>query len=188
MAVTHHTAESQSLTSDLVLGLFDGLDNALWAYGFATILFAGALSIYLPLGLTIILTGWALLGLFVAITSSSKVHITSIDEQAVVILASTATLMVGAMGAEAAGPRGLATLLALMAITALAVSGAFILVGRYRLTRLLELLPYPVICGFMAGVGWLLLDAAVYVTVDANVSRRSARPAGGTGQGLTSCC
>jgi len=36
-------------------------------------LFAGALSAFLPLGVTVILFGWALLGLFVALTSAWRV-------------------------------------------------------------------------------------------------------------------
>ncbi len=156
--------------SNLVLGLFDGVDSALWGYGFATILFAGALTPFLPLGVTIILLGWGLLGLFVAVTSANRVHIASIDEQGVVILASAASLLVAQLGPAVTGPEGLSTMLVLMAVTSLSVAMAFMLVGHLRLARLLELLPFPVICGFMAGVGWLLLDAAVYVTVDEPLS------------------
>ncbi len=163
-------SRKRNLLSDGVLGLFDGLDNALWGYGFATILFSGALTPFLPLGVTLILIGWGLLGLFVALTSDSRVHIAAVDEQGVVILASAATLLVGHMGPDITGARGLSTMLAMMAGTSLLVSVAFIIVGHFRLARLLELLPFPVICGFMAGVGWLLLDAAVYVTVDHPIS------------------
>ena len=152
--------------SDSALGVFDGMDSALWGYGFATILFAGALTPFLPLGVTIVLLGWGLIGLFVGLTSASRVHIASVDEQGVVILASAATLLTAQLGPDIAGPRGISTMLALMALTSLAVAVAFVLVGHLRLARLLELLPFPVICGFMAGVGWLLLDAAVFVTVD----------------------
>jgi SulP family sulfate permease len=165
------SSKSNAVLSDIVIGLFDGLDNVLWCFGFATILFAGALSVFLPLGISIILTGWALLGIFVAATSKVRVHLTSIDEQAVVILASAGVLMVAQMGESvAAGPRGLTTFLALIVLTSVAVALSFVLIGRFRLARLLELLPYPVICGFMAGVGWLLLDAAVYVTVGESIS------------------
>lgn len=153
-----------------MLGLFDGVDSALWGYGFATILFAGALTPFLPLGVTIILVGWGLIGLFVALTSADRVHIASIDEQAVVILASAAGLLGAQLGPAVAGPEGLSTMLALMAVTSLCVAIAFMIVGHLRLARLLELLPFPVICGFMAGVGWLLLDAAVFVTVDEPLS------------------
>ncbi len=156
--------------SDAVFGLFEGLDNALWAYGFATILFAGALTPFLPLGVLIILVGTGLIGLWVALTSASRVHIANIDEQAVVILASVGTLLTAQLGPEIDGPRGLSTMLALMAMTSLAVVVAFVVVGHLRLARVLELLPFPVICGFMAGIGWLLLNAAVFVTVDSHIS------------------
>lgn len=161
---------TSSWFSDLVYGLFEGLDNSLWGYGFATILFAGALTPFLPLGVLIILVGTGLIGLWVALTSSTRVHIAGIDEQAVVILASAATLLAAQLGPDITGPRGLSTMLALMAMTSLFVAIAFTTVGHLRLARLLELLPFPVICGFMAGVGWLLLDAAVFVTVDHNIS------------------
>lgn len=163
-------AKKRTLLSDGLLGLFDGLDNALWGYGFATILFSGALTPFLPLGVTLILVGWGLLGLFVALTSDSRVHIAAVDEQGVVILASAAALLVAHLGPEITGPKGLSTMLAMIAGTSLMVSVAFIVVGHFRLARLLELLPFPVICGFMAGVGWLLLDAAIYVTVDHPIS------------------
>jgi SulP family sulfate permease len=44
------------------------------------------------------------------------------------------------------------------------------MVGHYRLSRLLELMPYPVICGFMAGIGWLLLEAGVGIAVNQPIS------------------
>lgn len=156
--------QSRSMASDVVLGLFDGIDNALWSYGFATILFAGSLSVFLPTGLTLILVGWALFGVYVAVTSKARVHLVNIDEQAVVILGSAGLLMAGMMGDDIASPRGLATFLALLSLSSVAVAASYVLVGRFRLVRLLELLPYPVICGFMAGVGWLLLEAAVFVS------------------------
>ena len=161
---------SKSLFADISLGVFDGLDNALWCYAFATVIFAGALAPFLPLLVVILLCGWALLGVYVALTSEKRLHIVSLDEQAVVILASIAGLLVLHMGKDAATPAGLATMLAIMALSSLAVAAFFWVIGHYRLTRLLELMPYPVICGFMAGIGWLLLEAGVGVAIDAPLS------------------
>jgi SulP family sulfate permease len=161
---------SKSLFADVSLGIFDGLDNALWCYAFATVIFAGALAPFLPLLVVILLCGWAMLGVFVALTSEKRLHIVSLDEQAVVILASIAGLLVLHMGEAAATPAGLATMLAIMALSSLAVALFFWGIGHYRLTRLLELMPYPVICGFMAGIGWLLLEAGVGVAIDAPIS------------------
>jgi SulP family sulfate permease len=159
----------KSLVTDLLLGIFDGLDNALWSYGFATILFAGTMTKFLPVGVAVVLTGWALLGVFVALTSKSKTHLISVDEQAVVILAGVGSVYAAQAG-TAGSAQAFSTMLALMAASSLAVALSFILIGHFRLARLLELLPFPVICGFMAGVGWLFLDAAVMVTVDHPIS------------------
>jgi len=161
---------SKSLFADVSLGVFDGLDNALWCYAFATVIFAGALAPFLPLLVVILLCGWALLGVYVALTSEKRLHIVSMDEQAVVILASIAGLMVLHMGERASTSAGLSTMLVIMSLSSLAVAGFFWVIGHYRLTRLLELMPYPVICGFMAGIGWLLLEAGVGVVIDAPIS------------------
>ena len=161
---------SESLIADVSLGIFDGLDNALWCYAFATVIFAGALAPFLPLLVVILLCGWAMLGVYVALTSEKRLHIVSLDEQAVVILASIAGLLVLHMGERAATPSGLSTMLVIMALSSLAVAAFFWFIGHYRLTRLLELMPYPVICGFMAGIGWLLLEAGVGVAIDAPIA------------------
>ncbi len=44
----------KSLTAEVSLGVFDGLDNALWCYGFASVIFAGAMAPFLPLLVTIL--------------------------------------------------------------------------------------------------------------------------------------
>ena len=161
---------SKSIFADISLGVFDGLDNALWCYAFATVIFAGAMAQFLPLLIVILLCGWAVLGIFVATTSEKSLHIVSLDEQAVVILASIAGLMVVYMGEKAVDTNGLATMLAVMSLSSLGVAFFFLVVGHYRLARLLELMPYPVICGFMAGIGWLLLEAGVGIAINQPIS------------------
>lgn len=162
---------SRSLFSDIALGIFDGIDNSLWCYGFTAILFAGALSGYMPLMLGILLVGWSIMGVFTALTSNARVHLVNLDEQAVVILSTIGALLVVEMGDNASTEVGLSTMFAVISLTSLMVALSFLLVGRFHLTRLLELLPYPVICGFMAGIGWLLLQAGVGVAVDLPISR-----------------
>ena len=161
---------SKSLPSDIALGALGGLETSIWGYAFATIIFSGVLAVFVPVGLFVILIGWALVNLFVAVTSKLRVPLIGIDEQAIVVIGSTGALMVAEMGDGAASLEGLATMLAIMSITSLAVAAGFYLVGWARITRLLELIPYPVICGFMAGIAWLMLDAAFTVAVGANIS------------------
>ena len=162
--------QSKSLSADVTLGIFDGLENSLWCYAFATVIFAGALAQFLPLLIVILLAGWAILGVYIAVTSEKPLHIVSLDEQSVVILASIGGLMVAHMGEQRVQTDGLATMLVVMSLSSLGVAFFFWVIGRYRLTRLLELMPYPVICGFMAGIGWLMLEAGVGIAVDERIS------------------
>jgi SulP family sulfate permease len=161
---------SKSIFTDVVLGIFEGVDNALWCYAFATVLFAGVFAVYLPLMIVILLVGWALITVFVASTSAAPLHIMSLDEQAIVILASIATLFLAQLNSGDVSTIGLSTMLAIMSASSVAVAASFFAVGHFNLTRLLELLPYPVICGFMAGIGWLLLQAGVGIAVDEPIS------------------
>jgi SulP family sulfate permease len=156
--------------SNIALGITDGIDGALWAYVFATIIFSGALSVFLPVGLLIILGGWAIVSLLVTVTSKLKVHVVAIDEQAVVIFGSIGLLLAANLGIEASTSKGLATILAVMSITSFLIALVLFLAARFQIARLLELLPFPVICGYMAGIAWLLLDAGVFISIDAPIS------------------
>jgi len=162
--------QSKAPFTDAMLGLFEGVDNALWCYAFATVLFAGAFTAYLPLMIVILLVGWALISIFVATTSAAPLHIMSIDEQGIVILATISTLLLAQLQAGDVSTIGLSTMLAVMSASSVMVAACFFVVGHFNLTRLLELLPYPVICGFMAGIGWLLLEAGVGIAVDQPIS------------------
>src|SRR3972149_8405638 len=90
--------KSKSLVSDIALGIFDGIDNGLWCYAFAAIIFAGALSAYMPLLVVIMLSGWAVLGVYVATTSQAPVHVIHVDEQGTVILSTIGILLVTHLG------------------------------------------------------------------------------------------
>ena len=110
---------SKHLVTDIVLGITDGLDMSLWCYVFASIIFSGVLTVFLPVGILICLLGWVLVSMTITLVSREPVHIANLDDQAVVIIGAIAVIMVTYMGEEAAGPRGLATILCIMALTSL---------------------------------------------------------------------
>ncbi len=161
---------SKKLFSDISLGAVDGAPGGLWCYAFASILFAGPLAVFVPTGAVFIMIGWILISLYVTIFSRAPVHVAVVDEQGVVILGSIGILLSASLGEQAAGASGLATMLAAAMMASLGVALVMYLVARFHLSRLLELLPYPVICGFMAGIGWLLLDAGVSLALGVSIS------------------
>lgn len=161
---------SDSLGSDIFLGVTDGLDSALWCYVCASIIFIGPLATFLPVGILSALVGWILLSVVVSLTSREPLHIATLDDQAIVIFGAISALMIVEMGDQAATARGLTTLLFIISATSLAFAAACYLVGRYRLARVLELMPFPVVCGFMASIGWLVIGAALEVAAEVSVS------------------
>lgn len=161
---------SLDLPADLTIGMVYGLSLSLWSYVYAAIVFAGPLSIFLPTGILVMLSGWVLVSVWMVLTSREPLHTATTDDQAVVILGAVAGLMTAYLGDQAASPRGLMTILSIMALTTLGFSAACYAVGRFQLSKLLEMLPFPVVCGFMASVGWLLMDAGFQVAADVSLS------------------
>jgi SulP family sulfate permease len=63
-----------------------------------------------------------------------------------------------------ASPESIAiTVMASIALSAVAVGLVFYFLGIYRLGNIVRFIPYPVIGGFMAGSGWLLLTGSIRV-------------------------
>src|SRR4030095_12432893 len=50
-----------------------------------------------------------------------------------------------------------ATVIAAIVLTTLLTAATFLLLGQFRLGALVRYLPYPVLGGFLAGTGWLLV-------------------------------
>ena len=55
----------------------------------------------------------------------------------------------------------LATVLALLAVTALLTGGVMLAIGLARLGQISKSVPYPVVGGFLAATGWLLVARAI---------------------------
>src|SRR5690606_22883271 len=70
----------------------------------------------------------------------------------------------GALAAAADG--GFATVAVMSGLTTLATGLVFVVMGWLRLGGLVRFLPYPVMGGFLAGTGWLLLLGGVSVMTD----------------------
>lgn len=75
------------------------------------------------------------------------------------ILASVSASVAAALCTPDANPRvAFATLGAALTLSALSTAALFALLGRYRLGNMVRYIPFPVVGGFLAGVGWMLVD------------------------------
>jgi SulP family sulfate permease len=143
-----------ALSSGLVVGLL----VIVIELSLATMIFSGPLAPFAPAAAGLTLFGGFLMGLVVAVGSGFRTSICLPEDAPTAIMASVAAGLAASLGA-ATDPRVVfATIGASMAISTFATGVLFLAMGRFGLGNLMRYIPYPVVGGFMAGIGWLLVD------------------------------
>ena len=103
----------------------------------------------------------------VALTSSLKGAIGSPQDVTAAIVALSAAAIAG----RVANPEAeFLTVVAAIILTTVVTGGVYLLIGGLRLGNLVRFMPYPVIGGFLAGTGWLLLKGGIGVASGIGVS------------------
>lgn len=169
LALSRGDFRPKSLSADLLLGAVNGLDNVLWGYTFASLIFTGILAPYLPLAITIALVSSGVVSLVIALTSGIRINIAGSEEQAVAILAAVAAILNRHAGEFASPDAAAATMFAVIALASLLLGVTYLLAARFNLGLLIQLMPFPVVCGFLAGTGWLLATAGIAMTAGVTV-------------------
>lgn len=129
---------------------------------FASYVFHGDLAELIGYGIGYLLVGSAVLGVVAAIFSAYRGAVAAGQDVPAAILAVAAVALEHAMH-DAPPESKFATALALIVLTSLATGLCFVLVGYFRLGGLARFLPYPVMGGFLAGTGWMLIIGAFEV-------------------------
>jgi SulP family sulfate permease len=165
----------QNIATDLPLGFINGLDTILWCFTASSLIFTGILSGYLPLAITLSLISTAILATVIATTSNYPVNIANVAEQGVVILATISLLLNNQVGAFANNDAAAATMFVIMSLSTLLFGICLNLTARFDLGLLLQLIPFPVVCGFLAGTGWLFFSAGINMMTDLEVDFHNFR-------------
>lgn len=153
----------KNLTSNLTAGLVIGFTEVIFSLSLASLIFSGPLEAYLPRGIAMVLITSAVSIVFLAVFSSIRGCISGIQDNPSALFAVAIASMIGAMSA---GPQLFPTAIALIFITTLLAAGFLFLMGAFGLGGLMRYIPFPVIGGFLAGTGWLL----VYGSIESMVS------------------
>ncbi|MBK1836229.1 SLC26A/SulP transporter family protein [Azospirillum sp. YIM B02556] len=150
----------RTLVASAMIGLIAGIDNLGNGLAVAALLFTGPLASGLGAGVGVVLLSAAILALVVALRSTQPNSVALVQETGVAILAATVAAMAADLdGAPEAAK--VATAFAILGGSTLVTGLLFWLVGRLRLGRLVRFFPYPVVAGFLAGSGWLLVEGAL---------------------------
>ncbi|SMH60788.1 SulP family inorganic anion transporter [Azospirillum agricola] len=143
-----------------MIGLVAGIDNLGNGLAIAALLFSGPLASGLGMGVGAVLLSAAILALLVGLRSTQPDTVALVQETSVAVLAATIAAMAADMPDAPADVR-VATALAILGTSTLVTGALFWLVGRLRLGTLVRFFPYPVVAGFLAGSGWLLVEGGL---------------------------
>jgi SulP family sulfate permease len=141
-------------------GLVSGFYVAIFMFAYASLIFTGELSPFLPNGIGVLLFGAIAIGLVMALTSAIPSLIASPNDNPVAISAILAIAITESMPSTASAQDTFTTVIVSFVLSSLLVGITFILIGRFKLANLVRFIPYPVIGGFLAGTGLIIFRGA----------------------------
>jgi SulP family sulfate permease len=152
---------SQRLLPALNIGFVTGIVFVMNEVSYAAMIFSGDLSSLATRGAGLILFGGFIMSLFAALTSSLKATAAHPQDATAAVLSTVAVAISASV--EAPMEVKFMTVAVVLALSSLLTGAAFIMVGRFRLANLLRFIPYPVIGGFLAGTGWVIVAGGIAV-------------------------
>ncbi|MEB3885615.1 SulP family inorganic anion transporter [Lyngbya sp. CCY1209] len=159
------------LIPSLVAGTIAGVIEVSFALSLIALVFSGDLSGGLWEGVAMALVTIAVLSSWIALTGSARGVVSGLQEGPMAIWAGLAAAIAEGMSPEATDRQVIATVMAAMGCAALLSGGACWLSGYLKLGHLIRAIPYPVVGGFLAGTGWLLLIGSVGMMADLPLTR-----------------
>lgn len=162
--------QPERLVPGLVAGLVNAIINLIVAISLAALIFAGDLSGFVLNGIGLLLLGGTAALIVSGLLSSFPGTITCVQDAPAAILAVVATAIVSSLPSSTTSQEKFMTVVGAIALTSLLTGLLFILLGRFKLGALMRFLPYPVVGGFLAGTGWLLVTGGIGVMTDVSFS------------------
>ena len=155
-------AGSAKLPAALSTGLVVAVIMLVSEAAIASIIFSGPLTPFIPQGTGAILFGTLAMCLITALASTYKGVISAPHfAPAAVLLTIGGTVAVTL--ATAGGEAVFATMIVILGLTTVISAICFLLIGRFRLAHLFRFMPYPLVGGFLAGIGWFLAKSSIAV-------------------------
>ncbi len=165
--VTASRVQRGRIASDVAAGLVVAAVMITISVSVGTLLTAVAGPEFAVRGIGLAITSAFISVVVVLVRRAAASSIPTTQDAPPAILAGTAVGLVADIGTG--GQVAFATMMALSALTTVGTGLVFMAVGWLRLGRLVRYLPYPVMGGFLAGTGWLLLVGGLTVMVGGHV-------------------
>jgi len=155
-----------ALGNSIATGLFAGAMMVILTVTYASLIFSGELKPYLNYGVTMAISSVIIIGALLTLFSASKYMITQIDDDTAPVFALFLSFLVASLPATLTEPELFTNILVAILI-ATVISGLVLAVfGVFKFGSFVQFLPYSVMGGYFAAVGWLLLVGALVMLTD----------------------
>ena len=150
----------------LIGGLVVGVVVVIVAISFGALVFSGELAEFTSQGIGFGLLSAAILGIVVALGSSFRGMVATPQDSPAAIMALIAAAVAAGLPATVPREQVFTTVVAAVSLASVLTGVFFFALGSFRLGGLIRFIPYPVIGGFLAGTGWLLVKGSFGVMAD----------------------
>jgi SulP family sulfate permease len=148
----------------LSLGIVIGAIDLPAIISFAILIYSGELMPFAGAGIGMVLFGGLLIQLIVALTSSIPGIMGGPQDSPAAILGLMAAAIAAKMPDASAEAKFVTVVVSVM-LTSILSGVFFLLIGGFKLGRFVRFIPYPVVGGFIAGTGFLLVRGALGVMI-----------------------
>jgi sulfate permease, SulP family len=157
---------------DLSSGLVTGLLLSIISVTCANLVFSQFLNEYLSVGIFLSLLGAMIMSIVISYGSPLKYTVLSPQDTIAVICSIVAFSMLLDIS-EFSKEEQLVTVIAMVATTSISMGVIFYSLGRFKVGKLAEYIPYPVIAGFLAGTGALIAIAGVELNTSMKITQET---------------
>lgn len=153
-----------ALGSSIFAALLIASLEMIFVISFTALIYSGELSSQIPQALSFTILGNAVLCMVIAFLSSTSGIIAVEQDMPGVMLSVVAAGVISALAGAAKAQ--FATVTMMIVITSVMTGVLLLLIGVFKLGGLARFIPYPIIGGFLAGTGWLLIQGAIGLMTD----------------------
>tara|TARA_B100001750_G_scaffold175521_1_gene143705 strand:+ start:73 stop:2259 length:2187 start_codon:yes stop_codon:yes gene_type:complete len=159
-----------NILPSLIAGLVNGIIFVVSAMALGALIFTGELSSYLPQGIGILLFGSLIFALFSAVTASYPIIISAPQDIPIAILALMTTTIVATSRSGWSAQEQYEFIFVTIGLTSVLVGLFFYILGKFKLGKLVRFIPFPVVGGFLAGTGWLIVQFSFSMMTDVDLT------------------
>ena len=154
----------------LIAGTISGIIFVVSAMALAALIFTGPLLPYLPQGIGILLVGSIIFALFSALTATYPLILSAPQDIPIAILALMAVSISAGINEKIVAEEAFQFIFVAIGVTSVLVGLFFWVLGRFRLGKLVRFIPFPVVGGFLAGTGWLIVKFSFTMMTDMDLT------------------